>query len=55
MKDDFKIRNWKGNNITREFEYSTHLRFIANIVIMTETMEDLSILEVFSRVFKRVG
>ncbi|KAI8428992.1 hypothetical protein MSG28_007581 [Choristoneura fumiferana] len=42
LEDDFKVLDWKGRGINNNGEYFTHLRFADDIVVMAETMEDLS-------------
>ncbi|XP_063539716.1 uncharacterized protein LOC134748833 [Cydia strobilella] len=56
LEDAFKVLDWKGRGINVNGEYITHLRFADDIVVMAETMEDLSaMLADLSRVSERVG
>jgi hypothetical protein len=40
MKDMFKSLNWKGRGININGEYISHLRFVNDIFIMAETLQD---------------
>ncbi|WP_419894688.1 reverse transcriptase domain-containing protein, partial [Proteus faecis] len=42
LKDDFKLLEWKGCGININGEYITHLRFADDIVVMAESLENLS-------------
>ncbi|CAG4942909.1 unnamed protein product [Parnassius apollo] len=44
LEDVFKLLDWKGYGININGEYITHLRFADDIVIMAESLEDLSIM-----------
>jgi hypothetical protein len=48
--------DWRGFGININGEYMTHLRFADDIVVMAETLEDLSrMLEDLNRVSQQVG
>lgn len=52
----FSAVKWKGLNININGKYITHLRFAEDIVIIAETLEDLStMLKDLSRASIRVG
>lgn len=56
LEDAFKVLDLKGRGININGEYFTHLRFADDIVVIDETMEDLSaMLTDLNRVFDRVG
>jgi exonuclease III len=56
LEDVFKLLDWKGLGININGEYITHLRFADDIVIMAETMEDLStMLDGLSGASQQVG
>ena len=56
LEDVFKVLDWRGLGINVNGEYITHLRFADDIVVMAETMEDLStMLDDLSRASGRVG
>ncbi|CAG4942460.1 unnamed protein product [Parnassius apollo] len=42
LEDVFKLLDWKGYGININGEYITHLRFADDIVLMAESLEDLS-------------
>jgi hypothetical protein len=51
LEDMFKLLDWRGFGININGEYMTHLRFADVIVVMAETLEDLStMLEDLNRV-----
>jgi hypothetical protein len=54
LEDVFKLLDWRGFGININGEYMTHLRFADGIVVMAETLEDLStMLEDLNRVSKQ--
>jgi hypothetical protein len=56
LEDMFKLLDWRGYGININGEYMTHLRFADDIVVMAETLEDLStMLEVLNRVSQQMG
>lgn len=56
LEDVFKLLEWDGLGININGEYMTHLRFADDIVVMAETLEDLSrMLDDLSRVSQQVG
>ena len=56
LEDVFKVLDWRGLGINVNGEYITHLRFADDIVVMAETVEDLStMLDDLSRASERVG
>lgn len=56
LEDVFRVLDWKGLGININGEYVTHLRFADDIVVMAETMEELStMLDDLSRASERVG
>ncbi|CAG5056668.1 unnamed protein product [Parnassius apollo] len=42
LEDVFKLLDWKGYGININGEYITHLRFADDIVLMAESLKDLS-------------
>jgi hypothetical protein len=56
LEDMFKLLDWRGFGININGEYMTHLRFADDIVVMSETLEDLStMLDDLNRVSQQVG
>ncbi len=56
LEDAFKLLEWKGSGININGEYITHLRFADDIVVMAESLEDLStMLDDLCRVSQQVG
>ena len=56
LENAFKLLEWKGFGINVNGEYITHLRFADDIVVMANSMEDLStMLEGLNRVSQQVG
>ncbi|CAK1581643.1 unnamed protein product [Parnassius mnemosyne] len=56
LEDVLKLLDWKGCGININCEYITHLRFADAIVLMAESLEDLSImLNDFNSVSQRIG
>jgi hypothetical protein len=56
LEDMFKLLDWRGFGIDINGEYMTHLRFADDIVVMAETLEDLStMLEDLNRLSQKVG
>jgi hypothetical protein len=44
MENIFKTLNWKGRGININGEYISHLRFVDDIVIMAETLQELQLM-----------
>ncbi|CAK1584434.1 unnamed protein product [Parnassius mnemosyne] len=56
LEDVFKLLDWKGYGININGEYITHLRFADDIVLMAESLEDLStMLNDLNSVSQRIG
>jgi hypothetical protein len=56
LEDMLKLLDWSGFGIKINGEYMTYLRFADDIVVMAETLEDLStMLEDLKRVSQEVG
>ncbi|KAG6440870.1 hypothetical protein O3G_MSEX001526 [Manduca sexta] len=56
LENAFKLFQWKGFGININGEYITHLRFADDIVVLAESLEDLStMLEDLNRVSQQVG
>ncbi|CAK1577928.1 unnamed protein product [Parnassius mnemosyne] len=56
LEDVFKFLDWKGYGININGEYITHLRFADDIVLMAESLEDLStMLNDLNSVSQRIG
>ncbi|CAK1590282.1 unnamed protein product [Parnassius mnemosyne] len=56
LEDVFKLLNWKGYGININGKYITHLRFADDIVLMAESLEDLStMLNALNSVSQRIG
>ncbi|WP_337242217.1 reverse transcriptase domain-containing protein, partial [Proteus faecis] len=56
LEDAFKPLEWKGCGININGEYITHLRFADDIVVMAESLEDLStMLNDLNEVSRQVG
>ena len=56
LENAFKLLEWKGFGINVNGKYITHLRFADDIVVMANSMEDLStMLEGLNRVSQQVG
>lgn len=56
MEDVFKLLNWVRFGININGEYITHLRFVDDIVIMAESLEELNtMLSDLSTVSQQVG
>lgn len=56
VEDAFKLLEWKGLGININGEYITHLRFADDIVVMAESLKDLStMLDGLNRVSQQVG
>ncbi|XP_064073992.1 uncharacterized protein LOC135193837 [Vanessa tameamea] len=56
MEDAFKLLEWEELGININGEYITHLRFTDDIVVMAESLEDLSkMLQDLNRISQQVG
>ncbi|CAG4999976.1 unnamed protein product [Parnassius apollo] len=56
LEDVFKLLDWKGYGININGEYITHLRFADDIVLMAESLQDLStMLNDLNGVSQRIG
>ncbi|CAH2096073.1 unnamed protein product [Euphydryas editha] len=56
LEDAFKFLEWKGFGMNINSEYITHLRFANDIVLMAESLEDLSIMfSDLDDIFQQVG